>query len=59
MMLKKISCRKTIELPESLSVNHFSNKFRSYVGLATGFNKNTEVIRSMLSFGFGFIEAGT
>ncbi len=29
------------------------------MGLAAGFDKNAEVIRSMLSFGFGFIEAGT
>ncbi len=59
MMLKRISYRKPIELPESLSVNCFNNKFRSPVGLAAGFDKNAEVIRSMLSFGFGFIEAGT
>ncbi|NSM56619.1 quinone-dependent dihydroorotate dehydrogenase [Wolbachia endosymbiont of Atemnus politus] len=58
-MLKRISCRKPIELPESLNVNFFGNKLRSPVGLAAGFDKNAEVIRPMLSFGFGFIEAGT
>ncbi|MGL9733026.1 MAG: quinone-dependent dihydroorotate dehydrogenase [Wolbachia sp.] len=58
-MLKKISCRKSIELPESLNVNFFGNKLKSPVGLAAGFDKNAEVIRSMFSLGFGFIEAGT
>ncbi|MGL9718779.1 MAG: quinone-dependent dihydroorotate dehydrogenase [Wolbachia sp.] len=58
-MLKKMPCRKPIELPESLNVNLFGNKLRSPVGLAAGFDKNAEVIRPMLSFGFGFIEAGT
>nr|WP_175939213.1 quinone-dependent dihydroorotate dehydrogenase [Wolbachia endosymbiont of Litomosoides brasiliensis] len=59
MALKRMPCRKPIELPGSLSVNCFSNKFKSPVGLAAGFDKNAEVIRPMLSFGFGFIEAGT
>ncbi|WCR58051.1 quinone-dependent dihydroorotate dehydrogenase [Wolbachia endosymbiont of Ctenocephalides felis wCfeJ] len=59
MMLKRMPCREPMELPESLSVNFFGNKLRSPVGLAAGFDKNAEVIRPMLSFGFGFIEAGT
>ncbi len=59
MALKKMPYRKPIELPESLSVNFFGNKLRSPVGLAAGFDKNAEVIRPMLSFGFGFIETGT
>ncbi len=59
MMLKKTPYRKPIELPKSLNVNFFSNKLRSPVGLAAGFDKNAEVIRPMLSLGFGFIEAGT
>ncbi|MCV3769776.1 MAG: dihydroorotate dehydrogenase (quinone), partial [Wolbachia pipientis] len=60
MILKKMSCKKLIkELPKSLSVNFFGNKIRSPVGLAAGFDKNAEVIKSMFSFGFGFIEAGT
>ncbi|MGL9718702.1 MAG: quinone-dependent dihydroorotate dehydrogenase [Wolbachia sp.] len=58
-ILKKMPCGKPIELPESLNVNFFGNKLRSPVGLAAGFDKNAEVIRPMLSFGFGFIEAGT
>uniref|UniRef100_A0A1A9VJN4 Dihydroorotate dehydrogenase (quinone), mitochondrial n=1 Tax=Glossina austeni TaxID=7395 RepID=A0A1A9VJN4_GLOAU len=59
MALKKMPYKNPIELPESLSVNFFGNKLRSPVGLAAGFDKNAEVIRPMLSFGFGFIEAGT
>ncbi|APR98428.1 dihydroorotate dehydrogenase (quinone) [Wolbachia endosymbiont of Folsomia candida] len=59
MALKKMPRKKPIELPESLSVNFFGNKLRSPIGLAAGFDKNAEVIRPMLSFGFGFAEAGT
>ncbi|BET35840.1 MULTISPECIES: quinone-dependent dihydroorotate dehydrogenase [Wolbachia] len=59
MALKKMPFKKPIELPESLNVNFFGNKLRSPVGLAAGFDKNAEVLRPMLSFGFGFIEAGT
>jgi dihydroorotate dehydrogenase len=57
--LKKMPCRKPIELPGSLSINFFGNKLRSPIGLAAGFDKNAEVIRPILSFGFGFLEAGT
>jgi dihydroorotate dehydrogenase len=34
---------------------HFTNP----VGMAAGFDKNAEVLKSLFSFGFGFIEAGT
>ena len=33
--------------------------FANPVGLAAGFDKNAEVIKSMLSYGFGFVEVGT
>lgn len=33
--------------------------FSNPLGLAAGFDKNAEVIRSMLSYGFGFVEVGT
>ena len=33
--------------------------FPNPVGLAAGFDKNAEVIREMLAFGFGFVEVGT
>lgn len=59
MVLKKMPCRRPIELPESLSVNFFGNKLRNPLGLAAGFDKNAEVIRPMLSFNFGFVEVGT
>ncbi|WP_175813889.1 quinone-dependent dihydroorotate dehydrogenase [Wolbachia endosymbiont of Cruorifilaria tuberocauda] len=60
IILKKMPYKNpTEQLPESLTVNFFGNKLRSPVGLAAGFDKNAEVIKSMLSFGFGFIEAGT
>ncbi|WFW29674.1 MAG: quinone-dependent dihydroorotate dehydrogenase [Wolbachia endosymbiont of Menacanthus eurysternus] len=58
-ILKNIPYKKPIELPESLSINFFGNKLRSPIGLAAGFDKNADIIRPMLSFGFGFIEAGT
>ena len=33
--------------------------FVNPLGLAAGFDKNAEVIKSMLSYGFGFVEVGT
>ena len=33
--------------------------FPSPIGLAAGFDKNAEVYREMLGFGFGFVEVGT
>ena len=33
--------------------------FANPIGLAAGFDKNAEVINSMFSFGFGFLEVGT
>ena len=33
--------------------------FANPIGLAAGFDKNAEVIKSMLSYGFGFVEVGT
>ena len=33
--------------------------FLNPIGLAAGFDKNAEVIRPMLSYGFGFVEVGT
>lgn len=59
VVLKSLPYRKPIELPESLSVNLFGNKLRSPIGLAAGFDKNAEVIKPMLSLGFGFVEVGT
>ena len=33
--------------------------FPNPIGLAAGFDKNAEVIKSMFSLGFGFVEIGT
>jgi len=37
----------------------FGLDFRNPIGLAAGFDKNVEVVESLLNLGFGFIEAGT
>ncbi len=63
----------TIKLLKSkLSLNKIKNEefpalkqtilgidFQNPLGLAAGFDKNAEVIKSMLSYGFGFVEVGT
>src|ERR1051326_4613002 len=42
-----------------LSVSAFGLTFPNPVGLAPGFDKDVEVPRQMLRFGFGFVECGT
>ena len=42
-----------------LSVSAFGLDFPNPVGLAPGFDKDVEVPRQMLRFGFGFVECGT
>ena len=42
-----------------LSQHIFGLDFPNPIGLAAGFDKNAEVIKSMFSFGFGFVEIGT
>lgn len=37
----------------------FGLDFRNPIGLAAGFDKNVEVVESLLNLGFGFVEAGT
>ncbi|UWI83000.1 quinone-dependent dihydroorotate dehydrogenase [Wolbachia endosymbiont of Howardula sp.] len=59
LLLKKIPSRTLEELPNSLNINFFGQKISNPVGLAAGFDKNAEVMRSMRSFGFGFLEVGT
>ncbi|MCB1681507.1 MAG: quinone-dependent dihydroorotate dehydrogenase [Alphaproteobacteria bacterium] len=46
---------KASELEQTL----WDLRFPNPVGLAAGFDKNAEVIRSVLEMGFGFMEAGT
>ncbi|MDN5247848.1 MAG: quinone-dependent dihydroorotate dehydrogenase [Wolbachia endosymbiont of Tyrophagus putrescentiae] len=57
--LKNLPYGKPKALPESLSVDFFGKRLRSPIGLAAGFDKNAEVIKPMLSLGFGFVEVGT
>lgn len=42
-----------------LTTRVFGLDFANPVGLAAGFDKDAEVMDAMLSFGFGFVEAGT
>src|SRR3954468_21362256 len=42
-----------------LSVKVAGLDFPTPVGLAAGFDKDAEVFRQMLGFGFGFVEVGT
>ncbi len=50
---------ETVELPKILSIKFFNNTLRTPLGLAAGFDKNAEIIKPMLSLGFGFAEVGT
>ncbi|WP_339045882.1 quinone-dependent dihydroorotate dehydrogenase [Candidatus Mesenet endosymbiont of Agriotes lineatus] len=52
---------ENVELPKILNTKFFNNTVRTPLGLAAGFDKNAEVIKPMLSFGFGFgfTEVGT
>ncbi len=50
--------QKNIEDP-ILSQHLMGLDFINPVGLAAGFDKNAEVMQSMFSFGFGFLEVGT
>lgn len=47
------------KMPECLCTQPLNFKVRTPVGLAAGFDKNAEVIRSVMSLGFGFSEVGT
>ena len=53
-----ISKKKTEEF-NSLKQTILGIDFANPIGLAAGFDKNAEVIKSMLSYGFGFVEVGT
>ena len=50
--------QKNIEDP-ILAQHLMGLDFTNPIGLAAGFDKNAEVMHSMFSFGFGFIEVGT
>ena len=50
--------QKSIE--DSILAQHLMGlDFANPIGLAAGFDKNAEVMHSMFSFGFGFLEVGT
>ena len=51
--------KKQIKIYKSLKQNILDINFNNPVGLAAGFDKNAEVIKQMLYFGFGFVEVGT
>jgi dihydroorotate dehydrogenase len=44
---------------EQLGSEVFGINFANPVGLAAGFDKNGEAIKSLIKFGFGFVEVGT
>ena len=46
-------------MTQYLSQHLMALDFPNPIGLAAGFDKNAEVIKSMFSFGFGFVEVGT
>ena len=51
--------RKNFVDDERLSQNLFGRTFPNPVGLAAGFDKDAELIRSMTALGFGYTEVGT
>jgi len=51
--------RKKTEEFNTLKQTILGIDFQNPLGLAAGFDKNAEVIKSMLSYGFGFVEVGT
>lgn len=58
-LLKLNVSHKFIFDEPSLHQHIFGFDFNNPIGLAAGFDKNAEVINSLLNLGFGFIEAGT
>ncbi|WP_199556474.1 quinone-dependent dihydroorotate dehydrogenase [Sandaracinobacteroides hominis] len=57
--LEALPARKHPALDPLLETRFAGLAFPSPVGLAAGFDKNAEVWRQMLGFGFGFVEVGT
>ena len=58
-LLKLDFLSKIQEDDPSLAQHIFGLDFKNPVGLAAGFDKNVEVVNSLLKLGFGFVEAGT
>jgi dihydroorotate dehydrogenase len=57
--LKRLPAGRPAAPDEALSVEVAGLLFPNPVGLAAGFDKDAEVYRQMLGFGFGFVEVGT
>ncbi|HYI47352.1 MAG TPA: quinone-dependent dihydroorotate dehydrogenase [Allosphingosinicella sp.] len=57
--LKRLPSGKPAAPDEALSVEVAGLIFPNPIGLAAGFDKDAEVFRQMLGFGFGFAEVGT
>jgi dihydroorotate dehydrogenase len=57
--LKLLPAGRPARPDPALSVEVAGLDFPNPVGLAAGFDKDGEVIRQMLGFGFGFVEVGT
>src|SRR6185295_6329557 len=57
--LKLLPPGRPAEPDPILSVRLAGLTFPNPVGLAAGFDKDAEIFRQMLGFGFGFVEVGT
>ena len=57
--LKLLPPGRPAEADPALSIRLAGLDFPNPVGLAAGFDKDAEVYREMLGFGFGFVEVGT
>ena len=57
--LKRLPAGRPAAPDETLAVEVAGLLFPNPVGLAAGFDKDAEVFRQMLGFGFGFVEVGT
>jgi dihydroorotate dehydrogenase len=56
----KFNFKKNFILNDPILHQHMLGfDFNNPLGLAAGFDKNAEVVKSLLSLGFGFVEAGT
>jgi dihydroorotate dehydrogenase len=57
--LKRLPAGRPAAPDEALAVEVAGLLFPNPIGLAAGFDKDAEVFRQMLGFGFGFVEVGT
>lgn len=58
-LLESIIAKSHCVLDDSLSQDICNLRFYNPVGLASGFDKNAELIRPLASMGFGFLELGS